>query len=486
MTLEQDITRRYFDIVDRVIVVLDRNGLIKLVNRKGCELLDYSDGQLLGKNWFEVCLPEEDRKTTFMVFEKLMADKLETTEYYENLILTSSGERRLIAWHNAILRNEEGQPSGTISSGIDVAGRHLAEQALHESEARIRAIVETAVDGIVTIDDRGIIRTINSAVERLFGYREDELIGSNVSILMPSPHRDQHDTYIDRYIQSGEKKIIGIGREVNALRKDGRIFPIRLSVSEFRVGVRRMFTGIIHDLTQQKELQDQIIRSERLAIIGKMAAKVAHEVRNPLSSISLNAELLEDEIDGLRGDNQEAKSLIKSMIKEIDRVVLLTDEYLQFSRLPESEPVEGTFHELIDEIKQLLGSEFQQKSIEFEFEEIGEPFTVRLDRTQFRRVLLNIIRNAIESMPKGGNLHISTAREPSYGVINIKDSGFGIPEGKVKNIFDPFFTTKDFGTGLGLAITQQVVLEHGGHIKCESKVNQGTNFRIELPLNDKK
>jgi two-component system sensor kinase FixL len=485
MVIEKDITKQYFDIVDRCIVALDKQGYITLINRKGCELLGYTESELIGRNWFETCLPEQSRQTTYQVFKLLMSDQLNGSEYYENDIVTSKGEYRHLTWHNAVLRDEAGEASGTISSGIDLVSRDKSEQALHASEARIRAIVETAIDGIVTIDDRGMIRSINTAVERLFGYAEEELIGSNVSILMPSPHHEEHDKYLDRYLSTGQKRIIGVGREVNAIRKDRTIFPIRLSVSEFRVGVRRMFTGIIHDLTEQKDLQDQIIRAERLAVIGKMAAKVAHEVRNPLSSISLNAELLEDEIDALQGDNREAKSLIQSMIGEIDRVALLTDEYLQFSRLPESEPVERTYREVVEEIQQLLASEFQQKGIHFEFHELGDPFHVRLDRTQFRRVLLNIVRNAIESMPKGGNLHISTIKEASCGVINIRDTGFGIPEDMVPNIFDPFFTTKDFGTGLGLAITHQIVLEHAGHISCESTVNEGTNFRIELPLDDK-
>jgi two-component system sensor kinase FixL len=298
---------------------------------------------------------------------------------------------------------------------------------------------------------------------------------------MPSPYREEHDTYLVNYLTTGEKKIIGIGREVVAQRKDGTTFPIRLSVSEFFLGDKRMFTGIVHDISEEKALQQQILQSERLAIIGKMAAKVAHEVRNPLSSISLNAEMLDEEIQD-QNSNKEARSLLKSMIREIDRVTSLTDEYLQFSRLPESLPIEANLNLLIKEMLELLAEEFKQKNIKLTSKGLSKELQVRFDRAQLRRVFLNIIRNAIESMPDQGTLNIWTERNRETAIIGIQDSGHGITEDKVNEIFNPFFTTKDFGTGLGLAISQQIIHEHKGKIYCESKIGQGTTFLIELPL----
>jgi two-component system sensor kinase FixL len=483
--LKEQGTQRYLDIAGVIIVALDRNGEITLINKRGCEILGYREDELLHRNWFEVCVPKKDRQARKKTFAKFLSDTGEVVEYNDNMVITKSGLQRVIAWHDVIIRDEQGNPTGTLSSGEDITERRMAEEAVHEREERIRAIVETAVDGIITINDHGIVESMNSAVERLFGYMRTEVIGNNITLLMPSPYQEEHDTYIHNYLNSGEKKIIGIGRETVGRKKDGTIFPINLSVSEFFVGKHRMFTGIVHDLTEQKHLQEQIIRSERLAIIGKMAAKVAHEVRNPLSSISLNAELLEDEIENLESDNNhEAKSLIKSMIREIDRVTSLTDEYLQFSRLPESQPVKGSFNDLVAEIIEFMGTEFTQNSIEFEYLKSTSPFAVRIDRTQIRRALLNIVRNAVESMPRGGKLTIWTEQNRRFGIINIQDTGFGIPADKVQHIFDPFFTTKDFGTGLGLAITRQIIDEHGGRISCKSKVTEGTTFRLELPLHE--
>lgn len=363
------------------------------------------------------------------------------------------------------------------------AKMHQSKVALEDSEARMRAILDTAVDGIITINEHGTVESFNNAAEKLFDYSADEMIGRNISILMPSADADRHDGYLQNYVKSRQKKIIGIGREVIARRKDGSTFPVHLSVSEFLIGSNRRFTGIVRDITEQKTLQKQILQTERLAIIGKMAAKVAHEVRNPLSSISLNAELLEDEIQGYDCANtEEARALLESMIREIDRVTSLTDEYLQFSRLPESQLVKGNLGELIGEVTEAMRNEFDQKNIELEFEVADNSMDMRFDRAQFRRVLLNIIRNAIEAMPKGGRLKIWLERNEHNGMVHIQDTGVGIPKSMVDAIFDPFFTTKDFGTGLGLAISQQIIEEHGGRIMCSSQAGKGATFSIILPL----
>jgi two-component system sensor kinase FixL len=473
----------FLEIAPGIMLELDLEGKVVLINEAGAALLGYSPDELTNKNWFDTCIPPHSRQKVETVFDMLLEDEDGAATYYENSVLTRSGEEKLVVWRNKLLRNDDGEVTGAVSFGEDVSHQGRAEEALRDSEAKIRAIVETAVDAIITIDEDGTIQSVNSSVEKLFGYTSNELLGQNVSMMMPHPYRDEHDIYLENYKRSGERKIIGIGREILAKKKDGSVFPIKLSVSEFFVRGRRMFTGMIHDMTEQKHLQDQIVRSERLAVIGKMAAKVAHEVRNPLSSISLNAELLEDEIGGMDPEiAEEATNLIQAIIKEIDRVTLLTEEYLQFSRLPESRPSPGTYDELLEEILEFLEPELQQKKIQYVLKRSTSGFRVRLDRIQFRRVLLNIIRNAIESMPDGGTLSVSTEMNTDIGILSIQDTGIGIPEDKVLNVFDPFFTTKDFGTGLGLAITEQVVHEHGGQIFCDSELGCGTTFRIELPI----
>lgn len=479
-------TKQFLDIAGGIIVALNPRGEITLINKKGAQILGYQEEELSGKNWFDTCIPERYRSQVKATFSKIINGEIAAVEQYENPVLTKSGQERFITWTNALLKDENGQIIGTLSSGLDITERQQIEDSLRENSARLHAIVETAVDGIITINENGIIESVNTSVERLFGYTAAELVGQSVNMLMPSPYREEHDSYIANYLKSGKKKIIGIGREVLGMRKDGSTFPLRLSVSEFKVGNRRLFTGIAHDISEQKTLQHQILQAERLAIIGKMAAKVAHEIRNPLSSISLNAELLQDEISGYDcNDTSEAAALLKSMIREIDRVSALTDEYLQFSRLPVSQPMKASFDEIIRDMKESMDGELKQQNIELDFRPSPVPLRVRIDRAQFRRAVLNIIRNAIEAMPHGGKIVIWSEQKNEKAVLYIQDTGVGIPEEMIKDIFDPFFTTKDFGTGLGLAVTQQVVSEHGGQITCSSTVGVGTTFAIELPLETK-
>lgn len=373
-------------------------------------------------------------------------------------------------------------PSNFNAKTRATEGRQVDDD-LQESQGRLSGILENAVDSIITINERGMIESCNPATERVFGYATPEMIGQNVKMLMPPLYREAHDGYITNYLTTGTKKIIGIGREVTGRRKDGSNFPMHLAVSEVHLGQRRLFTGIVRDLTEQKRLEKQVLQTERLATIGKMAAKVAHEIRNPLSSISLNAELLEDEIGGYDEVNTgEAKALLKSMIAEIDRVTALTEEYLQFSRLPQVNPTPGSLRQVLEEVLEFLRHDLNQKKIEVQWrgeKKLGE---TRFDRAQIRRVFLNIIRNAVEAMPKGGLLQVHLDEKEHHTVVNITDTGPGISEEIVAKIFEPFFTTKDFGTGLGLAIVQQIIDEHQGEISCQSKVGAGTTFSIALPL----
>ena len=461
----------------------DRDWTMEFVSEGGLELTGYKPSDLIGNKRvaYNNLIHRDDQPLVREQVQKALEAREPFRVVYR--IKTAAGEEKWVWEQGQGVFSKSGELIALEGFITNITERSKAEEALKESEARIRAILETAVDGIITINATGIIESVNSAVEKLFGYTENEVIGKNVDVLMPSPYREDHDTYLANYLKTGEKKIIGIGREVVAQRKDGITFPIRLSVSEFFLGDKRMFTGIVHDISEEKALQQQILHSERLAIIGKMAAKVAHEVRNPLSSISLNAEMLDEEIQD-QNSNKEAKSLLKAMIREIDRVTLLTDEYLQFSRLPESLPIKANLNLLIKEMLELLAEELKQKNIKLTSKGLSKEFQVRFDRAQLRRVFLNIIRNAIESMPDQGTLNIWTERNRETAIIGIQDSGHGIPEDKVNEIFNPFFTTKDFGTGLGLAISQQIIHEHKGKIYCESKIGQGTIFRIELPLNE--
>jgi len=258
---QPQLQRQALDLAGVILLVLDANGRTRMINEAGCRMLGYESADLIGKDWFESCIPEEDRDRVRGVFQRLIDGERDAVTYYENSVLNSDGERRTIRWHNRVLTDAEDTVIGTLSSGQDLTERREAEAALRDSEARMRAVVNTAVDGIVTIDRRGVIRSFNPAAERMFGYVEAETVGQNVSMLMPKPYAGSHNRYIDRYLQTGERRIIGIGREVIGLRKDGSTFPLDLAVSETRIGERIIFTGILRDITERKRLEREVLET---------------------------------------------------------------------------------------------------------------------------------------------------------------------------------------------------------------------------------
>ncbi|MFQ5770759.1 MAG: PAS domain S-box protein [bacterium] len=374
---------------------------------------------------------------------------------------------------------------GYMGFEIDITEKKKIESQLLQEKEFTESLIETANSLVVGLNLKGEITIFNRKCEEVTGYSKQEVLGKNwfksflperwklnVNDVFKSIIQDKLSSQYENHIltKNGEERLINWSNTV-----------IRNEKHEIS-GV----LGIGQDITEQTILQKKILQSERLATIGKMAAKVAHEIRSPLSSISLNAELLEDELRNYPSVNtDEAKALLKSIISEVDRVVAFTEEYLQFSRLPESRPVKGHIEAVLKDMMEIFQHELGQKNIEVEYQFDTKQIGLKFDRAQVRRIFLNIIRNAIESMPKGGKLKMWTEQKDQKVIINIQDTGVGISEQMIDKIFDPFFTTKDFGTGLGLAITQQIINEHGGQIFCKSKVGEGTTFTIELPLDQK-
>jgi two-component system sensor kinase FixL len=245
-----------------MIVALDAWGKVVLINRKACELLGREERDILGRDWFEHFVPARLRDEVRRVFASVLRGDLELAERFENPILAGDGGEVPIEWHNAAIRDAAGRVVGTLSSGTDITRRERAEEGLRRSIATTRAVFDTAVDAIVVINELGIIQSVNQATERLFGYSSEDLSGKNVALLMPPPYRGEHDGYIRRYLETGDKRIIGIGREAEAVTKDGRIFPIDLSVNEVEVDGRRFFAGMIRDITRRKEAEEALRRSE--------------------------------------------------------------------------------------------------------------------------------------------------------------------------------------------------------------------------------
>ncbi len=364
------------------------------------------------------------------------------------------------------------------TEGAETARQHALSAASAHS-ARTQAIVETATEGIVTIDLTGHIETFNGAAERLFGYHLAEVVGKNVSMLMPPPYHDDHDGYLQRYLTTGVRHIIGIGREVVGRRKDGSTFPIDLSVGEGWNGGERFFTAVIRDTTERKDMQTKLGQSERLAAVGELAAGVAHEVNNPINTIINCAQLIRD------GDAPEDNC--KVIIEEGERIAEIVKDLLQFARDDSDRPQPTSLNEVVQRTLRLISENFKRHGVTLTVDVPEDLPQVKARPQQIQQVLLNLMINAKDAL-------LAEARDPrlvslsaaidGHGVrLTVADNGPGIPPHLGPRIFEPFVTTKRArgGTGLGLSISKSIVEGYSGTIDVDSKPGEGAAFRIWLP-----
>jgi PAS domain S-box-containing protein len=359
---------------------------------------------------------------------------------------------------------------------------------LSESEERNRAIVDTAVDGIVVIDERGRIQRFNPGAERMFGYAEAEVTGKNVSLLMPSPYRDEHDGYLARFLATGEKRIIGIGREVVGRRKDGTEFPIYLAVAEIRLGESRMFTGIIRDITEAKraaERQAHLVTSLEASNkdLESFSYSVSHDLRSPLRAIDGFSRILGEDYAGKLDD--EGRRLLNVIRDSSQNMGRLIDELLEFSRLGRKPLSIGEIDmkHLVEEVLIELQSAGERPPRLV----LGALPPARGDATLLRQAWSNLLDNAIKF---SGNrerpvIEVSGHENGAECVYCVKDNGVGFDMqyyDKLFGVFQRLHSEVEFrGTGVGLAIVQRIVTRHGGRVWAEGKVNEGATFYFALP-----
>jgi two-component system sensor kinase FixL len=359
-----------------------------------------------------------------------------------------------------------------------------------DESALLRSILDTAPDAIIVIDAQAAVRYFSSAAERLFGYTAEEVSGHNVSILMPPPYREQHDDYVARYLATGERRIIGIGRVVVGRRKDGSTFPIELSVGEANQDGRRLFTGFIRDLTERQrserrlhELQDGLLHVARVRSMGQMAAALAHELNQPLTATAnyLRAALRllaspESNLDRTRQAlNQAVEQTLRS--GEIIRRLRAFVARGEVARRSES------IAQLIAEASALALVGAKERGIKVLINMDPNLPDAVVDRVQVQQVLLNLIRNAIEAMDgsKVRELTVTASARPEHVLVSVTDTGPGIPEEIHARLFQPFVTTKPDGMGIGLSVCRTIIEAHGGRLWTEPHPAGGSAFHFMLP-----
>jgi two-component system, LuxR family, sensor kinase FixL len=358
-------------------------------------------------------------------------------------------------------------------------------------EAHLTSILNTVPDAMVVIDETGIMQSFSAAAERLFGYAAAEVIGKNVKMLMPSPYRENHDRYIERYLRSGERRIIGIGRVVVGERKDRSTFPMELAVGEMRSSADRFFTGFIRDLTERQqtearlhELQSELVHISRLTAMGEMASTLAHELNQPLSAI---ANYMKGSRRLLEKSSDSGAALLREAMDKASEQALRAGQIIRrlrdFVSRGESERQVENVRKLVEEASALalVGARNQGVRVRFEFDPGVD--RVLVDRVQIQQVLLNLMRNAVEAMETTARreLTIATANNGDDTVaISVADTGCGISPQASAQLFQPFFTTKRQGMGVGLSISRTIVEAHGGKLEVQPNPGGGTIFRLTL------
>jgi PAS domain S-box-containing protein len=370
-----------------------------------------------------------------------------------------------------------------------------------KNEPWLRAVLASTLDPVITIDLYGRIKLASDSVERVFGWKPAELIGRNVDLLMPEPHRSQHDEYLSRYRESGTTTILGKSREFEAVRKDGSRFPCEVSVSraELPEPIGPVFTAIIRDISDRKraeaelrrlndelehknkELESFAFNAEKLASIGKLAASIAHEIRNPLTSIKVRLYSIRRAVSR----DTRLTERFRVVWEEIDRLESVVRNFLDFSRPPALKLQPNSVSRLVDKTLELVGQRLRELGIETVRREDPNLPIVHVDAEQMKQVLLNLLTNAAEAMPNGGRIEITAGRGASENgsmvVVRVKDTGPGIPNDLVHHVFEPFFSTKEDGTGLGLCVSARIVERHGGRLELEETGRNGTCFAVWIP-----
>ena len=371
------------------------------------------------------------------------------------------------------------------------------------SDDRFIALINAAVDGIFIINDRGIIEVANRSVEQMLGYSSSDLIGQNINVLMPSPHREQHDDYLHHYMRTGEAKIIGIGRDVEAQKKDGSLLLINLSVGRYDKNNDTKFVGILRDLSFQKQREVQLEHAEqeihqlvnrlahvsRIGVMGEMVGSIAHEINQPLTAIASRAQACTRLLAADKSQNDDVISALKIISDQAIRAGDIIRSMRNWVRKQDAQRILCSCNNLVLEVLELVAMEARNQDIEFQLSLETQPTNIVCDPIQIQQVILNLVKNSIDEI---ANIHArgeDTRKEILIATkclqknriqLTVTDYGPGIKDEIAGNLFDPFFTTKQAGMGLGLSICRTIIRAHGGELSYKSNPQGGVSFYFIL------
>lgn len=453
------------------IIGADPAGTIRTWSPGAQRMYGYTPEEIVGRP-LSALVPADQSAEADALIGRLAAG--ESVEGHDAVHVSKLGSRLDASLSATPIRDSTGRISRGVLIARNLTGERRADRALRSGEARWRSIVESAVDGIITIDRRGRIEAFNPAAERLFGYRRDEVVGRNVSMLMPAPYAAEHDHYVKRYLDTHEPRIIGIGREVTGLRKDGTTFPMHLSVGEASIDGEARFTGIVRDLTDRVALEQKLREESGLARIGELAAVLAHEVKNPLAAVSGAVQMISEVLP----PESDERQITAEVLHRLDGLSALMGDLLLYARPPHPNPTAIDGQELVNGLIAFFRQDPAWRDLDVE---VRGSVTLLADPELLKITLQNLLLNAAQAMHGRGRLVVELGREDGVARVEITDAGPGIPPDVQDRVFTPFFTTKARGTGLGLATVKRIAEAHGGQIAIAWTSSSGTTMRLTLP-----
>ncbi len=339
----------------------------------------------------------------------------------------------------------------------------------------LQGIIDTATDAIIAIDDQHRIVLFNQAAEYIFGYKAEEILGKDLDLILPPRLHGKHRRYIQEFIETGVSEVIGRVMEGTACRKNGELFPVRISRSATQCGDTWIFTAIMRDISSQKKMEQRFLENEKLAAVGLAVSRIVHEIKNPLVAIGGFVHSLYQ-----KEEDPSKKRKLELVLREVQRLEKLLTDISQFGKPLKLELKKVDIIELCQEALDVYRPRLEEAGIKIVFKAPEAPIYLEVDEERLKEVLFNIMQNALEAMPEGGTLEFEIRPEEEQVNLIIRDTGPGIPEHVLKQLFTPFFTTKKRGTGLGLSISRKIVEAHGGHIIGQN-YEKGAEFIVVLP-----